>query len=203
LKPTVAIIDFGAGNLMSISKALEHLGTAVVVTKDDATIESADAAVLPGVGAFYDAMREIEHLQDIISGIGDKPLLGVCLGLQLLFSESEEGGRNQGLDILKGRVVRFGEGVKVPHMGWNTVEKKGDSQLLKGIEKGSYFYFVHSYYAVPEDNNVATGMTEYGVPFPSVIEKDNIYATQFHPEKSGSVGLKLLKNYVEIVKSSS
>ncbi len=203
MKPTVAIIDFGAGNLMSISKALEHLGTAVVVTKDDATIESADAAVLPGVGAFYDAMREIEHLQNIISGLGNKPFLGVCLGLQLLFSESEEGGRNQGLDILKGRVVRFDKGVKVPHMGWNTVEKTGDSQLLKGIEKGSFFYFVHSYYAVPEDNNVVTGKTEYGVPFPSVIEKDNIYATQFHPEKSGSVGLKLLENYVEIVKSST
>jgi glutamine amidotransferase len=202
LKPTVAIIDFGAGNLMSISKALEHLGTTVVVTKNDSVIESTDAAVLPGVGAFYDAMREIEHLRDIIIGLGNKPLLGVCLGLQLLFSESEEGGHKQGLDILNGRVVRFGEGVKVPHMGWNTVEKAGDSRLLKGIEKGSYFYFVHSYYAVPEDDDIVTGKTIYGVPFPSIIEKDNIYATQFHPEKSGSVGLNLLENYVEIVKSS-
>ncbi len=202
MKPTVAIIDFGAGNLMSISKALEHLGTNVVVTKDEAVIQTADAAVLPGVGAFFDAMQEIEHLKDIIRGLGDKPLLGVCLGLQLLFSESEEGGRNPGLDILGGRITRFQGDVKVPHMGWNTVENTGGSQLLSGIEDKSYFYFVHSYYAIPEDDSIVAGRTEYGVRFPSIVEKDNIYATQFHPEKSGNVGLKLLENYVEIVKET-
>jgi imidazole glycerol-phosphate synthase subunit HisH len=202
LKPTVAIIDFGAGNLMSISKALEHLGTSVVVTKDEAVIQTADAAVLPGVGAFYDAMKEIEHLKGIIRGLGDKPLLGVCLGLQLLFSESEEGGRNPGLDILGGRVIRFQGDVKVPHMGWNTVENAGDSKLLKGIEDNSYFYFVHSYYAVPVDDGIVAGRTDYSAKFPSIVEKDNIFATQFHPEKSGTVGLKLLGNFVEIVKGS-
>jgi glutamine amidotransferase len=202
LKPTIAIIDFGAGNLMSISKALEHLGTNVQVTKDEKTIRAADAAVLPGVGAFYDAMQEIEHLKDIIGSMGEKPLLGVCLGLQLLFSESEEGGENPGLNILKGRVTRFGEGVKVPHMGWNTVEILRQSPLLEGIRNESYFYFVHSYYAVPEDD-IATGKTSYGVDFPSIIEKDNIYSTQFHPEKSGEVGLKLLENFVKIVKTKT
>ncbi len=202
MKPTVAIIDFGAGNLMSISKALEHLGISVIVTKSEDEIIDADAAVLPGVGAFNDAMREIVHLREIISGLGKKPLLGVCLGLQLLFTESDEGGRNPGLDILKGKVVRFGNGVKVPHMGWNTVEMMDNSELLKGIENSSFFYFVHSYYAVPVDDVIITGRTEYGSRFPSIIEKDNIFATQFHPEKSGSVGLKLLENFVEIVKDS-
>lgn len=202
MKPKIAIIDFGAGNLMSISKALEHLGAGVVVTKNESEILDADAAVLPGVGAFYDAMQEIEHLKDIIGGLGDKPLLGVCLGLQLLFSESEEGGCNPGLDILKGRVVRFEDVVKVPHMGWNTVENTGESKLLQGISDNSYFYFVHSYYAVPENTSIVAGRTEYGRTFPSIIEKDNIYATQFHPEKSGSAGLNLLDNYVEIVKES-
>ncbi|MFQ5800786.1 MAG: imidazole glycerol phosphate synthase subunit HisH, partial [Candidatus Hydrothermarchaeales archaeon] len=121
MKPTIAIIDFGAGNLMSITKALEHLGARVEVTKEEEAIEAADAAILPGVGAFYEAMQQIEHLKEMIKGLGDKPLLGICLGLQLFFTESEEGGRNPGLDILKGKVVRFGEGLKVPHMGWNTI----------------------------------------------------------------------------------
>jgi glutamine amidotransferase len=202
LKPTIAVIDFGAGNLMSISKALEHLGTNIQVTKDEKTILAADGAVLPGVGAFYDAMRTIEHLKEITGSLGQKPLLGICLGLQLLFSESEEGGENPGLDILKGKVIRFGENLKVPHMGWNTVEILKKTPLLDGIRNKSYFYFVHSYYAVP-DEDIVTGKTDYGVDFPSVIEKDNIYSTQFHPEKSGSVGLKLLENFVKIVKAKT
>jgi glutamine amidotransferase len=201
LKPQIAIIDFGAGNLMSITKALEHLGAEVKITKDEKEIKDANAAVLPGVGAFYDAMKEIEHLRDIIKGLGDKPLLGVCLGLQLLFSESEEGGLNQGLDIVRGRVIRFSKGVKVPHMGWNSVEIIKETLLLDGIRSGSYFYFVHSYYAVPEEGNI-TGITNYGVDFPSVIESDNIFLTQFHPEKSGIPGLKLLENYVGIIEST-
>ena len=200
MKPTVAVIDFGAGNLMSISKALEHLGAKVNVTSDEREIQAADAAVLPGVGAFYDAMKEINHLKNVIKNMGDRPLLGICLGLQLLFKESEEGGLYQGLGILNGRVVRFKGEVKVPHMGWNSVKLIRNSPLLRGVENESYFYFVHSYYAVPEED-IATGVTSYGLDFPSVIEKDNIYATQFHPEKSGKAGLKLLENFLEMVKA--
>ena len=200
MKPKVAVIDFGAGNLMSISKALEHLGAKVNVTSDEREIQAADAAVLPGVGAFYDAMKEINHLKNVIKNMGDRPLLGICLGLQLLFKESEEGGLYQGLGILNGRVVRFKGEVKVPHMGWNSVKLIRNSPLLRGVENESYFYFVHSYYAVPEED-IATGVTSYGLEFPSVIEKDNIYATQFHPEKSGKAGLKLLENFLEMVKA--
>jgi glutamine amidotransferase len=197
----IAIIDFGAGNLRSITKALEHLGAEAKITKSEVAIEKSDAAVLPGVGAFYDAMREIEHLREIIRGLGDKPLLGICLGLQLLFTQSEEGGRNPGLDIIRGRVVRFGDVVKVPHMGWNTVEIVKETPLLEDVRNGSYFYFVHSYYAIPEED-IVTGTTNYGSNFPSVIEKNNVYSTQFHPEKSGNSGLKLLENFVSIVESS-
>lgn len=200
MKPKVAIIDIGAGNLMSISKALEHLGAKVNVTSDEREMQAADAAVLPGVGAFYDAMKEINHLKNVIKDMGDRPLLGICLGLQLLFKESEEGGLHQGLGILNGRVVRFIGEVKVPHMGWNSVKIIRNSSLLRGIENESYFYFVHSYYAVPEED-IATGVTSYGLNFPSVIEKDNICATQFHPEKSGKAGLKLLENFLEMVKA--
>ncbi len=199
MKASIAVIDFGAGNLMSISKALEHLGASVEVTRNEERILEADAAVLPGVGAFYDAMKEIEHLRDIIKGLGDKPLLGICLGLQLLFTESEEGGRNRGLDIIPGRVVRFKEGVKIPHMGWNNVTRRKKSELLKDIKNGSYFYFVHSFYGIPDDESVVVGETDYGARFPSIIQKDMIYATQFHPEKSGKTGLKLLQNFVRIV----
>lgn len=200
MRPTVVIIDFGAGNLMSITKALEHLGARVEVTKEEEVIEAADAAVLPGVGAFYEAMQQIEHLKEMIRGLGKKPLLGICLGLQLLFTESEEGGRNPGLDILKGRVVRFSGDLKVPHMGWNTVRIRKRTPFLEGIKDGSYFYFVHSYYGMPEED-VAAATTHYGVEFPSIVEKGTIYATQFHPEKSGKVGLKLLENFVDIVNS--
>ncbi len=202
MKPEITIIDFGAGNLMSISKALEHLGAKVEVTSDEASVESSDAAVLPGVGAFYDAMKELTHLEEMIKGLRDKPLLGVCLGLQLLFTESEEGGKNRGLGVLKGKVVRFSGNMKVPHMGWNSISIKKRTPLLEGIREGSYYYFVHSYYAVPEED-LTSASTNYGVEFPSIIEKGRIYATQFHPEKSGKDGLKLLENFVEIVKSES
>ncbi|RMF88901.1 MAG: imidazole glycerol phosphate synthase subunit HisH [Methanobacteriota archaeon] len=186
---------------MSISKALEHLGAEVAVTADGDVIKGSDGAVLPGVGAFYDAMRQIEHLRDIIGGLEDRPLLGICLGLQLLFTESEEGGRNPGLDVIRGRVVRFGGDVKVPHMGWNSVHIRRDTPLFKGIRDGSYFYFVHSYYAIPEED-VTAATTPYGVEFPSVVVKDNVFATQFHPEKSGAAGLQLLRNYLDVVVNS-
>jgi len=201
LRPRIAIIDFGAGNLMSISKALEHVGAKAFITSSGEEIESADAAVLPGVGAFYDAMQRLQSLRHLIRGLGDRPFLGICLGLQLLFTESEEGGLSPGLDMLRGRVVRFGGALKVPHMGWNSVEVRRPSPLLAGVESGSYFYFVHSYYAVPEED-VVVGVTEYGVSFPSVVQKGSVYGTQFHPEKSGRVGLRLLENFVEIVRSS-
>jgi glutamine amidotransferase len=183
---------------MSITKALEHLGASIEITTKEKAIKSADAAILPGVGAFYDAMQQIEHLKDIIMELDNKPLLGICLGLQLLFTESEEGGTNHGLDVLNGRVVRFGEGVKVPHMGWNSIKIKKRTSLLEGIKDESYFYFVHSYYALPEED-ISTATTNYGVEFPSIVERENIYATQFHPEKSGRDGLKLLENFVNIV----
>ncbi len=202
MKPEIAIIDYGAGNLMSISKALEHLGAKAVVTKEEDVIAGSDAAVLPGVGAFYDAMKEIEHLKGIIKGLGKRPFLGVCLGLQLLFTESEEGGLSPGLDLIKGRVERFGGGVKVPHMGWNSLDVVRKTPLLEGIKTGSYFYFVHSYYGAPEEESIVSARTDYSLSFPSVIEKDNIYATQFHPEKSGQKGLRLLENFVEIVRES-
>jgi glutamine amidotransferase len=201
VRPRIAIIDFGAGNLRSISKALERLGAEAVITNEEEAIGACDAAVLPGVGAFYDAMRQIEHLGEVIGGLGERPFLGICLGLQLLFTESEEGGRSRGLGILGGRVVRFAGSRKVPHMGWNTLEVRRESPLLEGIKDGSYFYFVHSYYAVPRED-VTVAVTPYGVDFPSVIEKGNLYATQFHPEKSGRVGLRLLENFVAMAREA-
>jgi glutamine amidotransferase len=162
-------------------------------------IEVADGAILPGVGAFYDAMQEISHLKEIIRSLGDKPFLGICLGLQLLFTESEEGGRNPGLNVIPGDVVRFKGNIKVPHMGWNRVKIVKKTPLLDGISNGSYFYFVHSYFGVPDDKFV-TGVTTYGINFPSVIESGNVLATQFHPEKSGDNGLKLLDNFIGLVR---
>lgn len=204
MKPIVAIIDFGAGNLMSITKALEHLGCDVMVTSDPDKILDSDGAVLPGVGAFYDAMKEIDHLKGIIKDMGRRPLLGICLGLQLLFTESEEGGKNLGLDIIKGPVVRFPNTEKVPHMGWNDISIKKRDPILKGVKNGSYYYFVHSYYAVPLcPEEVVLATTSYGMDFPSIIKQNNIYATQFHPEKSGETGLKILKNFVDIVKAKT
>lgn len=196
----IAVVDYGRGNLRSVQKALEHVGAEVVVTRDPKRIETADKLVLPGVGAFADCMGNLERfgfVEPILAFISSgRPFLGICLGLQLLFSQSEEFGIHDGLDVVPGRVVRLPQGLKVPHMGWNTVEIwREDCPLLKGVPDGSHFYFVHSYYVVPYDLSVVATSTKYGVEFTSMIWKDNIFATQFHPEKSQKLGLTVLENF--------
>lgn len=201
----IAIIDYGMGNLRSVQKAFEHVGHEAVVTRDPKTILNASKVVLPGVGAFPDCMRNLEQyglvdavLQSIRSG---RPFLGICLGLQILFTESEEFGLSKGLDVIKGRVVRFrpqDRSFKIPHMGWNSISIKQRPHALSDIEDGSYVYFVHSYYVVPEDPAVVATTTDYGVEFVSSIWKDNIFAVQFHPEKSQKAGLSILKRFGEM-----
>lgn len=219
----IAVIDYDMGNLRSVAKAFEHIGAKAVITRDPGVISGASHVVLPGVGAFKDCMRNLAGyglvgpiLKSIESG---KPFLGICLGLQLLFEESTEFGLHKGLGVIKGRVVRFphhmsgatpgslGEGLppeatpggdielKVPHMGWNEVSKMKESPILKSVPDGSFFYFVHSYYAIPDDDSVTLTTTDYGGEFTSSISKDNVTACQFHPEKSQKVGLKVLKNF--------
>jgi len=206
----IAIIDYGMGNLRSVQKGFEKVGHKAIVTSDPATIKDASHVVLPGVGAFPDCMRNLDEkgLLDIVPKVinSGRPFLGICLGLQLLFTESEEFGIHKGLDIIKGRVVKFdfsaqsleASHLKVPHMGWNTVAVKRRPPAMEGIDEGAYFYFVHSYYVVPEDEKVVATTTAYGVEFASSIWKDNLFATQFHPEKSQEKGLRILKNFGDI-----
>jgi glutamine amidotransferase len=197
MKPQIAIVDYGMGNLRSAYRGLERGGAKPVITDKKEDLEASDAIVLPGVGAFEDAMANLYPLREVIIKEAEKkPMLGICLGLQLLFTTSEE-GEGRGLDLIKGRVVRLPRNVKIPHMGWNSLEIKRDSRLLAGIKSGDYFYFVHSYYALPEEE-VTVATTSYGVEIPAIVEKGNVFATQFHPEKSGKLGLKLLENFVEI-----
>ncbi len=197
----IAVVDYGMGNLRSVSKALEHVGADVVVTSDKKKIKGADAIVLPGVGAFKDAVRNLKErglwevlIDEVAKG---KPFLGICLGLQLVFEKSYEFGEEEGFGFIKGKVVKFKlpSEYKIPHMGWNQVIKRKNSALLEGIKEGEFFYFVHSYYVCPEEEDVKLTETEYGIVFTSAIEKDNIFATQFHPEKSQKAGLKLLENF--------
>ncbi len=199
----IAVVDYARGNLRSVQKALEHVGARAVVTRDPKTIARAEKMVLPGVGAFADCMENLRRFQ-LVEPIMDflateRPFLGICLGLQLLFTESEEFGLSRGLDVIPGRVVRFPKGLKVPHMGWNALEIwKEDCPLLEGIQDGSYFYFVHSYYVVPFDLSVVATSTTYGVEYTSMVWKENLYATQFHPEKSQRLGLKILENFAKL-----
>jgi glutamine amidotransferase len=205
----IAIIDYGMGNLRSVEKGFLKVGAEVKVTNRAADISDAHAVVLPGVGAFRDCMQELEKL-DLVNALADaikegKPYLGICLGLQVLFSESVEFGTCKGLDILKGRVVRFeldDPDLKIPQMGWNQLNIKQTSPLFKDIPDKSYFYFVHSYYVAPEDDSIVATTTDYGVEFTSAVCRDNIYAVQFHPEKSQNLGLQLLKNFSDIVAST-
>jgi imidazole glycerol-phosphate synthase subunit HisH len=200
----IAIIDYGMGNLRSVQKGFERMGHEAVVTSDAKTILSASKVVLPGVGAFPDCMRNLREYglidavhQSISSG---RPFLGICLGLQLLFTESEEFGISKGLDIIKGRVIRFkmqDPALKIPHMGWNSVSIKRSPPALADVQDGSHFYFVHSFHVVPEDKGVIATTTHYGFEFVSSIWKDNIVAAQFHPEKSQSMGLSILKRFGE------
>ncbi|MFH0763351.1 MAG: imidazole glycerol phosphate synthase subunit HisH [Candidatus Omnitrophota bacterium] len=200
----IAIIDYGMGNIHSIQKALELSGARTIVTSDAAQIGLCEKVVLPGVGAFDDAMRQLRK-QGLITAINahiydKKPFLGICLGMQLLFEESQEGDSG-GLGILKGQVKRFKEksGVKIPHMGWNQLKKIiPDCPLLKNTAEGSFVYFCHSYYPLPADNKVTAAFCDYAVEFASVVWQDNVYGVQFHPEKSQDVGLEMIKNFVEL-----
>jgi imidazole glycerol-phosphate synthase subunit HisH len=203
----IAIIDYGMGNLRSVQKGFERVGYAAEVTREVGKIVSARGVVLPGVGAFHACMENlarfglIEPIREVVRE--EKPFLGICLGFQLLFSESEEFGLQKGLDLLPGRVVGFkaDDDLKIPHMGWNCIEKKKDSPFLDGISSGDYVYFVHSFYVVPEDPAVVATTTDYGSPFVSSIATDRLFASQFHPEKSQELGLRILSNFGQFVAS--
>ncbi|GAB6072029.1 imidazole glycerol phosphate synthase subunit HisH [Venenivibrio stagnispumantis] len=201
------LVDYGMGNLRSVEKALQKVGLEVNRSSNPEDIDKADAIVVPGVGAFADAIHNLERfgLKDkIIQAINQgKPYLGICLGLQILFEYGYEFGEHEGLGIIKGKVIRFDErlNIKIPHMGWNQVWIKKKDKMFKNIKEGDYFYFVHSYYAVPDEEDVIASYTDYGVDFCSAIEKDNIWAVQFHPEKSQTTGLKFLQNFADFVKN--
>ena len=190
------------GNLRSIRKGLEKSGAQVQITHNPTDLRNADAIVLPGVGAFAPAVKNMAPITDVVAEAMEnvKPILGVCLGLQLLFTQSSEGGSVKGLDFISGDVVKLPETVKTPQMGWNTINFAKSHPLLEGIKDHSYVYFVHSYYPQPTDADVIVATTEYGVRFPSMVAKKNIFATQFHPEKSSKTGLIMLKNFVKIIK---
>jgi glutamine amidotransferase len=204
----IAIVDYGLGNLKSVKSALDRLGVEAAITSEATVIQGADGVIFPGVGAFSKAMRNLRELGilEAVRGAATsgKPFLGICLGLQLLFTESSEHGRHEGLNVIPGRVARFGVGaLKVPHMGWNQVRQERASPLFEGVPDGSFFYFAHSYYALPDEAGVAIGSTEYGVRFASAVQKGNLFATQFHPEKSGPLGLRMLENFCRLCRTSS
>jgi glutamine amidotransferase len=200
----IAIIDYGMGNLRSVQKAFEKVGHQAIVTSDPAQVAAAAKVVLPGVGAFEDAAAELRRL-DLVKPVlqaidSGKPFLGICLGLQLLFDVSYENGRHEGLGVLRGECVRFDlpKDFAVPHMGWNQLNIRRPAPVLSGIAEGAYVYFVHSYYVVPKDAKVIAAETDYGGPFCAMVWRDNVFATQFHPEKSQAEGLKMLKNFAEL-----
>ena len=201
--PNIVIVDYGLGNLRSVQKALEMMSADALISNKAKDMLDSDALILPGVGAFRDAVKNMEAIQKTICDQVEagKPLLGVCLGLQLLFTESTEGGLFKGLDVFRGRIVRFSESLKVPHMGWNTLKiVDEDNPLVEGLSNEEYAYFVHSYYAKAKSKRAIVTLTEYGVDFPSMLCEKNVYATQFHPEKSGKTGLKILRNFLDVVK---
>ena len=199
----IAIIDYDAGNIKSVEKALQYLGEEAVITRDAGEILMADKVVLPGVGAFGDAMEKLNRygLVPVIHEVVEKgiPFLGICLGLQLMFESSEEAPGVEGLGLLKGKIVRIpeGDGLKVPHMGWNSLSFPKEGRLFAGIPENSYVYFVHSYYLQAEED-IVTATAEYGVTIHASVEKGNVFACQFHPEKSSHTGLTILKNFVEL-----
>ena len=200
----IAIIDYDAGNIKSVEKAMHYLGQEVEITRDQERILAADKVILPGVGAFGDAMEKIRQydLEGVIRQVVDRgtPFLGICLGLQLLFEESEESPGAKGLGILKGRIRRIpgGEGLKIPHMGWNTLELSGNGRLFRGVPEEPFVYFVHSYYLEAEEEEIVKAVTWYGTKIHASVEKGNVFACQFHPEKSSETGLAILKNFAEI-----
>ena len=200
----IAIIDYDAGNLMSVKKALEHLGQETVLTRDPGLLRASDRIVLPGVGAFGDCMKKLakygltEPIREL--AVSGKPFLGICLGLQLLFEESEESPGVGGLAVLPGKVKRLpeGGGRKIPHMGWNSLSVRADSRLLEGVPDGAFVYFVHSYYLEAADPGDVCATADYGATIHAGVERGNLFAAQFHPEKSSGVGMRILKNFVEM-----
>lgn len=212
----IAIIDYGAGNLGSVYKAFKHIGADVEVTSDSDVVARADSLVLPGVGAFTHCMQGLEavHLASATRAFIDsgRPFLGICVGLQMLFEASEERGSSPGLGVLPGKVVKFDFGSedfrlpatdfrlpKVPHIGWNTLSFRPDAPLFSGVSQGDRVYFVHSYYPLPADQSVVTATSDYGYSFCCAVQRENVHATQFHPEKSGNVGLQILRNFTQLV----
>jgi glutamine amidotransferase len=200
----IAVVDYGRGNLGSVEKALSGLGMRAVITQDPRVVADAEAVTLPGDGAFHDAMATLQSLgllHPIRACLDDgRPFLGICLGYQLLFTESEEFGQGKGLDVIPGAVRRFPSGLKVPHMGWNQVEPQGDLRLFEGIPAGAHFYFVHSYFPETNDPSLSVATCTYGVTFPAAVERGALFATQFHPEKSQRWGRRLLENFAAFVR---
>jgi glutamine amidotransferase len=206
----IAIVDYGRGNLGSVEKAFARIGVPAVVTQDPEVVDDAEAVVLPGDGAFHDAMGSLQAL-GLIASLracieSERPFFGICLGYQLLFSESEEFGQGKGLDVIPGAVRRFPndlpDGLKVPHMGWNQVEHRGDLRLFDGIPSGAHFYFVHSYYPETTDPSLQVATCTYGLTFPAAVSRGTLYATQFHPEKSQRWGIRMLENFAAIVREA-
>jgi glutamine amidotransferase len=202
----IAIVDYGRGNLGSVEKAFARVGMPAEVTQDPVVVDGAEAVVLPGDGAFHDAMGNLQALGLIepLRACFDRarPFLGICLGYQLLFSESEEFGQGKGLDVIPGAVRRFPAGLKVPHMGWNQVEHRGDMALFDGIPSGAHFYFVHSYYPETTDPSLRVATCTYGVTFPAAVARGPLFATQFHPEKSQRWGIRMLENFAAYVREA-
>lgn len=199
----IAIVDYGMGNLRSVQKAFEHIGAKAAIVHRPEEIDQADRVVLPGVGAFGDAMGNLKAaglIDPIVKAIAEgRPFLGICLGLQLMFAESEEMGQHRGLDILPGKVRRFPNGQRVPQIGWNEVRIQRETALLDGVPDGSYFYFVHSFFVASDRADDVIGTTEYGIDYASIAGCDRAFGVQFHPEKSQDAGLKILKNFAEKV----
>ena len=195
----ITIIDYKSGNLKSISNGFKKIGAEYQITDDKQIIADSDYLVLPGVGAFGSAMENLEGFKDVIYEHinDDKPFLGICLGQQVLMSSSEESPGVKGLDLFKGHVEKLPEGVKIPHMGWNRLEVTSNSKILEGID-GEYFYFVHSYHVIPDDDEIIAGVCEYGISVVASLNRNNLFSTQFHPEKSGKAGLKILKNFTNL-----
>jgi glutamine amidotransferase len=202
----IAIIDYDAGNIKSVEKALQYLGEETVITRDEETILAADGVILPGVGAFGDAMEKLHSygLVPVIHRCVEKniPFLGICLGLQLMFESSEESPGVEGLGLLAGRIVRIPaeNGLKVPHIGWNNLHFVNQGRLFKGVPENSYVYFVHSYYLQAADQEIVKATTEYGALIHAAVEKDHLFACQFHPEKSSETGMQILRNFIEVTK---
>ncbi len=197
----IAIIDYKMGNIKSVENSFKKAGARIEVTSDPEKIKNASAVILPGVGAYRDAfknLKEMDLIKPIYESIKNRPFLGICMGMQLLFEYSLEGGKNKGLGVFKGFVGRIPPGVKIPHIGWNQIEIKKKSKLFKDIKQGENFYFVHSYHVIPEDKSIISSITDHGTSIVASIEQDNVFGFQFHPEKSSTCGQQLIRNFIDL-----